>query len=81
MVRPMPMKLDEIVEETRQLPADVVAELIDRILLERHGGIEPEVEEAWKSEIERRIEEIETGKVEGVPVEQALARIRQIAGL
>lgn len=81
MVRPMPMKLDEIVEETRQLPADVVAELIDRILLERHGGIEPEIEEAWKSEIERRIEEIETGKVEGVPVEQALARIRQIAGL
>ncbi|MBA2432952.1 MAG: addiction module antitoxin RelB [Chthoniobacterales bacterium] len=58
MVRPMPMKLDEIVEETRQLPADVVAELIGRILLERHGGIEPEIEEAWKSEIERRIEEI-----------------------
>lgn len=81
MVWAMPMKLDEIVEETRQLPADVVAELIDRILLERHGGIEPEIEEAWKSEINRRIGEIETGQVEGVPVEQALARIRQSAGL
>ncbi len=81
MLRLMPMKLDEIVEETRQLPADVVAELVDRILLERHGGIEPEVEEAWKGEIDRRIGEIEAGKVEGVPVEDSLARVRKIAGL
>lgn len=81
MLRLMPMKLDEIVEETRQLPADVVAELVDRILLERHGGIEPEVEEAWKREIDRRIGEIEAGKVEGVPVEHSLARVRKIAGL
>jgi hypothetical protein len=42
------MKLEQIVEETRQLPADVVAELVDRILLERHGGMEPEIEAAWK---------------------------------
>jgi putative addiction module component (TIGR02574 family) len=77
----MPMKLEQIVEETRHLPPDVVAELIDRILLERHGGMEPEIEAAWKSEIDRRIEEIETGKVEGIPVDQSLARIRKIAGL
>ena len=29
----MPMTLEQIVEETRQLPADVVAELVERILL------------------------------------------------
>ena len=77
----VPLTLDQIVEETRQLPADVVAELVDRILLERHGGIEPEVESAWKREIDRRIEEIESGKVEGIPVDESLARIRKIAGL
>ena len=81
MFLPMPMTLDQIVEETRQLPADVVAELVDRIVLARHGGIEPEVEAAWKTEIDRRIEEIETGKVQGIPVEESLARIRKIAGL
>ncbi len=75
------MTLDQIVEETRQLPTDVVAELVDRILLERHGGIEPEIESAWKTEIGRRIEELETGKVQGIPVEESLARIRKIAGL
>jgi putative addiction module component (TIGR02574 family) len=77
----MPMKLEQIVEETRQLPADVLAELIDRILLERHGGIEAEIEAAWKNEIDRRIEEIEAGKVEGIPVDESLARVRKIAGL
>jgi len=75
------IKLEEIIEETRQLPTDVVAELVDRILLARHGGIAPEIEAAWKSEIDRRIEEIETGKVEGIPVERSLARIRKIACL
>jgi putative addiction module component (TIGR02574 family) len=74
------MTLDQIVEETRQLPTDVVAELVDRILLERHGGMEPEIEAAWKTEIDRRIEEIETGKVKGIPAEESLARIRKIVG-
>ena len=77
----MPMTLDEIVEETRQLPPDVVAELVDRILLARQGGIEPNVEAAWKTEIHRRVDDIRSGKVQGVPVEESLARARKIAGL
>ena len=77
----MPMTLDEIVDETRQLPPDVVAELVDRILLARHGGIEPDVEVAWRTEIHRRIDEIKSGKVQGIPVEESLARARKIAGL
>jgi putative addiction module component (TIGR02574 family) len=75
------MTLEEIVEETRQMPSDVVAELVDRILAERHGGIQSDIDLSWKREIHRRIEEIESGKVEGIPVEDSLARIRKIAGL
>jgi putative addiction module component (TIGR02574 family) len=75
------MTLDQIVEETSHLPADVVAELVDRILLARHGGIESDIEAAWKIEAHRRIKEIEEGKVEGIPLEESLARIRKIAGL
>ena len=77
----MPMTLDQIVEETRQLPSDVVAELVDRILLARHGGIDPSIELAWKTEVGLRIREIEDGKVEGIPLEESLARARKIAGL
>jgi putative addiction module component (TIGR02574 family) len=77
----MPMTLDQIVEETRELPGEVIAELIDRIMVARHGGIEPSVAEEWKAETDRRIAEIESGKVEGVPLEESLARARKIAGL
>ena len=81
MIKNMAMTLDQIVEETRALPADVLAELVDRIYLARHGEITPEIDAAWKTEIDRRIAEIEEGKVEGIPVEESLARIRKIAGL
>jgi putative addiction module component (TIGR02574 family) len=77
----MPITLDQIVEETRELPPEMVSELIDRILMARHGGAEPSVEAAWKSEIDRRIAELESGKVKGVPLEESLARARKIAGL
>ena len=77
----MPMTLDQIVEEARQLPPDVVAALVDRIFLARHGEIEPEIEAAWKREIDRRIAEVQSGQVEGIPVEESLARARRIAGL
>src|SRR4051794_30023312 len=36
---------------------------------------------ADKAVIDRRIEEIQTGKVQGIPLEQSLARIRKVAGL
>ena len=74
----MPITLDQIVEETREMPAEVVAELIDRILVARHGGIEPAVAESWKTEIDRRIAEIESGKVKGVSPEKVSTRIKKI---
>lgn len=77
----MPITLDQMVEETRELPPETVAELIDRILEAQHGGVDPSVATAWKSEIDRRIAEIETGKVVGVTLEESLARARKIAGL
>ena len=76
----MPISLDEIVAETREMPDEVVAELIDRIMAARHGGIEPSVASAWKTEIDRRIAEIESGQVIGIPLEESLARGRRIAG-
>jgi putative addiction module component (TIGR02574 family) len=72
----MPMTLDQIVEETREMPGDVVAELIDRIMVARQGGVDTSVASAWKTEIDRRIAEIETGKVKGVPLEESLARAK-----
>ena len=77
----MPMTLDQIVEATREMPDEVVAELIDRILVARHGGVDSSIATEWNAETNRRIAEIESGKVKGVPLEESLAKARKIAGL
>jgi putative addiction module component (TIGR02574 family) len=41
---------------------------------------DPEIEAAWKTEIDRRIEEIQSGKVKGISAEDVSARIRKILG-
>jgi putative addiction module component (TIGR02574 family) len=76
----MPMTLDDIVKETRKWPPEKIGELVGRLTEDLHSS-DPEIETAWKTEINRRIEEIETGKVKGVPLEESLARARKIAGL
>jgi putative addiction module component (TIGR02574 family) len=55
--------------------------LIARIRAARHGGIEPSVAESCKAETDRRVADIESGRIKGVPVEGTLARARKIGGL
>jgi hypothetical protein len=76
----MPVSIEQIVEETREMPGEVVAELIDRILAARRGDIEPSVAESRKAETDRRLAEIESVRVKGVPLEESLARSRKVAG-
>jgi putative addiction module component (TIGR02574 family) len=75
----MPITLDEIVEETRHWPPERVGELVGRLTEDLHTS-DPETEAAWKIEIDRRIEEIQSGKVKGIPGEKVLARIRKTLG-
>jgi len=76
----MPITLEQIVEETRHWPPEKIGELVGRLTEElRVAGLESEG--AWQAEVARRVEEIQTGNVQGIPVDQSLARIRKIAGL
>jgi len=74
------MTLEEIVEETSQWPADAVADLVDRIMLAKHAGIAPEIDAAWRDEVRRRIDDIESGRVQAIPLEETLAKARKILG-
>lgn len=74
------MTLEEIVEETSQWPADAVADLVDRIMLAKHGGIAPEIDAAWRDEVRRRIDDIDSGRVQAIPLEETLAKARKILG-
>ncbi|MGB7546709.1 MAG: addiction module protein [Terracidiphilus sp.] len=80
MIPTMPMTVEQIVEETSQWPEDVVAELVDRIMLAKHGGVDEAVESAWRGEAQRRLAELESGKVQGIPLEDTLAKARKLIG-
>ncbi len=74
------MTLDQIIEEVHRLPREHVAELVDRLTLELHQTIDPSLEDARKQETRRRLSEIESESVKGVPGEEVSARIGKIVG-
>ena len=76
----MPLTLDQIVEETRQLPADTVSELVDRIMLAKHGADDAPLSPAWRKEIRRRVEDIRSGREPGIDGEEVMARARKLVG-
>jgi putative addiction module component (TIGR02574 family) len=79
MITTLPLTLKQIVEETRHWPPEKVGELVGCLTEELHTS-DPEIEAAWKTEIDRRVEEIQSGKVQGIPGEEVSARIRKIVG-
>jgi putative addiction module component (TIGR02574 family) len=76
----MSMTVDQIVAEVRQLPREQREEILDRLNMELHGGFDPEVEAAWSQEALRRLQEIESGKVQLIPGEEVFARARKLLG-
>jgi len=74
----MPMTLDQIIEEARQWPAEQVAELVDRLTQQLQAT--PEIDAAWRSETRRRLAEIESAQVQGVPGEVVSDRVRRVVG-
>ncbi len=76
----MPMTIEQLVAEARRLPPEQSAEFIERLLAETLSEPDPEIERAWKAEVRRRIDEIESGVEPGVPGEQAMAELRRIVG-
>ena len=75
----MPLTSDQIVEEVRRWPQAQATELLDRLAYTLHPE-DPVLEEAWKQETRRRIAEIESGAVRGIPGEEVSAHIRKIVG-
>jgi len=66
----------EIMDVVDSLPIDMKLELVDR-LLESISPTKNEIEEAWKDEVERRIDEIESGEVKLIPLEEVRERFRK----
>ena len=77
MINTVPLTLEQIVEEARHWPPEKVGELVGRLTKDLHAS-DPETEAAWKTEINRRLEEIQTGKVQGIPVEEVFEKAKRL---
>ncbi|HKP70581.1 MAG TPA: addiction module protein [Pyrinomonadaceae bacterium] len=58
------------------LPIDMKIELVDK-LLESISPTQNEIDELWKAEVERRIDEVESGEVKTIPGDEVFAKIRE----
>jgi hypothetical protein len=66
----------EILEDARQLPPGEVNWLIENLLQqEKNDDTEAEIETAWDSEIKRRLDEIDSGAVELIPLDDVITRM------
>ncbi len=64
--------------EIRKLPAQDKIELHEHLITSIHEaeeelGLSPE----WHAEIKRRVEDIDTGRVKGIPVEETYRKIKK----
>ncbi len=66
----------KLAEEALLLPREDRAELVDRLLQSLNIPTQTEIDQRWKKEVEKRVEEYESGKVEGIEGEQVFSEIR-----
>ncbi len=71
--------LAEVESRALELPENDRLVLAAHLLISVEPPADHHVEEAWSQEIKKRIEEIDSGRIQAVPGELALARLRKAA--
>lgn len=69
----------DLMEMAEALPVDEKAMLIDRLLDSMYPR-QAEIDELWKVEAERRVEEVRSGKVQTIPGETVFEEIEKRFG-
>ena len=73
----MSPKAEDILQTALRLSDDERARLASLLVESLEAPLEDprEVEEAWREEVERRVDELDSGKVTAIPWEEAWRRI------
>jgi putative addiction module component (TIGR02574 family) len=69
------IKVEELIAEVESLPLDIKTELIEK-LLESINPSQKEIDELWSLEAEKRVADIESGKVKTISGEEVFKEIR-----
>ncbi|MDO9542220.1 MAG: addiction module protein [Kiritimatiellia bacterium] len=73
----MPTVADKVYDEALSLPADARIGLVEKLLSSLNLPTQREIDRAWAEEAERRVDQIDRGKVELIPGKKVFERIRQ----
>ena len=73
----MPTVADKVYDEALSLPADARIGLVEKLLSSLNLPTQNEIDRAWAEEAERRVDQIDRGKVKLIPGEKVFEKIRQ----
>ncbi len=76
----MPMTIEQLAEEALALPSEQRALLADRLVESLDVAEASRLDQLWASEAKRRRDEVRQGRVETIPGDEALARVRRSLG-
>lgn len=76
----MPMTIEQLAEEALALPIEQRALLADRLVESLEGSEVSRLDRLWATEAKRRRDEVRQGRVETIPGDEALARVRRSLG-
>jgi putative addiction module component (TIGR02574 family) len=71
--------VEQVEAEIRRLPRKARQQVAERLNAQLWpSGFAPEVETAWADTVKRRLDDLDSGRVQGVPAAQVFARARQV---
>ena len=70
----------KLADQILSLPCEDRIYLVDRLLESLNAPSREEIDRVWAEEAERRIDELDSGKVQAIPGEQVFAEIRKRLG-
>jgi putative addiction module component (TIGR02574 family) len=76
----MPIVAKKVIDEVLQLPADARVSLVEQLLTSLNLPTQPEVDRLWAKEAERRIAQIDKGKVRQLPGAKVFSDLRKKYG-
>lgn len=67
-------RVKRLTDEIRKLPPEDQADLLDELLILTHRESDPEIEKAWREEIESRLSAHERGELKARPADEVLKK-------
>ncbi|MBK6289916.1 MAG: addiction module protein [Gammaproteobacteria bacterium] len=76
----MSTTLEKLEEQALQLPPEQRGQLIHRLIVSLDGepeGTPEEIARAWDAEIARRVTDMDAGRTQWIPADEAMSRLRE----